>query len=74
MTRFAIRLLTLGLLATALVAVPMVSPANAATDGTTAVKKKHKKSHPAGAEMQTPKTSSQNPPNLADDPSRKVSY
>jgi hypothetical protein len=38
------------------------------------VKKKHKKMSPAGTEAQTPKTSSQYPPNMNDDPSRKISY
>ena len=72
MTKLAIRLLMLVLFAVALEAAPMTAPAKAATDGSTAVKKKHKKTSPAG--VQTPTTSSQYPPNLSDDPSRKVSY
>jgi hypothetical protein len=72
MTRFATRLLMLALFAVASAAVPMIAPVKAATDGSTA-KKKHKKTHPAGTQMQSPSTSSA-PPNMADDPSRKVSY
>jgi hypothetical protein len=72
MIRFAIRLLTLGLFATALGAVPLIVPAKAATDASTAVKKKHKKINTAGAQTQTPTT--QYPPNMSDDPARRVSY
>jgi hypothetical protein len=74
MTRFAVRLLTLGLFAAALGAVPVIAPVKAATDASTAVKKKHKKINPAGSEAQAPKSSSQYPPNMADDPNRKISY
>ena len=74
MNKSAIRLLMLAMFATASVAVPVTTPAKAATDGNTAVKKKHKKTTPAGTEMQTPRTSSQSPPNMSDDPSRKISY
>jgi hypothetical protein len=55
-------------------AIPLIAPAKAATDSGTQVKKKHKKISPAGTEAQTPKTSSQYPPNLSDDPNRKISY
>jgi hypothetical protein len=72
MPRFAIRLLTLSLFAAALGAVPMTAPAKAATDTSTAVKKKHKKINPTGAQAQTPAT--QYPRNMSDDPERKVSY
>ena len=74
MNKSAIRLLTLAMFAIASVAVPVTTPAKAATDGSKAVKKKHKKMSPAGTEAQTPKTSSQYPPNMNDDPSRKISY
>jgi hypothetical protein len=74
MTRFAVRLLTLGFVATALGAVPMIAPAKAATDASSAVKKKHRKISPAGSEAQAPKSSSQYPPNMSEDPSRRVSY
>jgi hypothetical protein len=74
MIRFAVRLLTLGLFAAALGAVPVIAPVKAATDASTAVKKKHKKISPAGSEAQAPKSSSQYPPNMADDPNRKISY
>ena len=42
MSKFAIRLLTLAMYATALVAVPMVTPANAATNGGKHTKHKKK--------------------------------
>jgi hypothetical protein len=74
MNKFAIRLLTLAMFAAASAAVPVVAPAKAATDGSTSVKKKHKKMKPAGTEAQTPKSSSPYPPNMSDDPDRKVSY
>ena len=70
MNKFAIRLLTLAMFAVASVAVPMVTPAKAATSA----KKKHKKMSPAGTEAQAPKGSSQYPRNMNDDPDRKVSY
>jgi hypothetical protein len=74
MHKSAIRLLTIAMFAIASAAVPLTTPAKAATDGSTAVKKKHKKMSPAGTEAQAPKTSSQYPPNMNDDPSRKISY
>jgi hypothetical protein len=74
MNKSAIRLLMLAVFAVALAEVPVIAPAKAATDGSTSVKKKHKKISPAGTEAQTPKTSSQYPPNMSDDPSRKISY
>jgi hypothetical protein len=70
MNKSAIRLLVLAMFATTVTAVPMVTPAKAAT----AAKKKHRKTSGAGSEAQAPRTSSQNPPNMADDPSRRVSY
>lgn len=72
MTKLAIRLSMLVLFAVALEAAPMIAPANAATDESTAVKKKHKKTSPAGT--QTPTTSTQYPPNMSDDPNRRVGY
>jgi hypothetical protein len=74
MNKSAIRLLMIAMFAIASVAVPVAVPAKAATDGSTAVKKKHKKMNSAGTEAQTPKTSSQYPSNMSDDPSRKISY
>jgi hypothetical protein len=73
MHKSAIRLLTIAMFAVASAAVPVTTAAKAATDGTV-VKKKHKKTSSAGTEAQTPKTSSQYPPNMSDDPSRKISY
>jgi hypothetical protein len=74
MKKSAIRLLTIAMFAMASAAVPVVAPAKAATDGSTAVKKKHKRTSSVGTEAQTPRTSSQYPPNMNDDPSRKISY
>jgi hypothetical protein len=74
MNKSAIRLLMIAMFAIASAAVPLVVPAKAATDGSTAVKKKHKKMNSARIETQTPKTSSQYPTNMSDDPSRKVGY
>jgi hypothetical protein len=73
MNKSAIRLLVLAMFATATAAVPMVTPAKAATDGNAAVKKKHKGMSHTGSEAQAPRSSSQIP-NMADDPNRKVSY
>jgi hypothetical protein len=74
MPRFAVRLLTLGLFAAALVAVPMTAPAKAAAENGTTVKKKHKKVNSETGQMRAPATSSQYPPNMSDDPNRKTSY
>ena len=76
MTKLAIRLLTLAAFAMTSLAAPMVAPAKAATDGSTPAKnkKKHKKMNSTAGQMRAPVTSSQAPPNMADDPSRKVSY
>lgn len=74
MNKSAIQLLMIAMFAMASAAVPVTTPAKAATDGSTVVKKKHKKMSPAGTEAQTPKTSSQYPTNMSDDPSRKVGY
>jgi hypothetical protein len=74
MRKSAIRLLTLAMFAMASAAVYMVAPANAATENGTTVKNKHKKVHSESGQMRTPATSSQNPPNMSDDPNRKVSY
>jgi hypothetical protein len=73
MSKAAIRLLMIAMFAMASAAVPVVVPAKAATDGK-AVKKKHKRTNSAGSEAQTPRTSSQYPTNMSDDPSRKVGY
>jgi hypothetical protein len=74
MNKSAIRLLMLVMFAMTSLAVPMVVPAKAATDGSTPAKKKHKKMNSTSGQMQAPMTSSQSPPNMADDPSRRVSY
>jgi len=71
MNKSAIRLLVLAMFAMAVTAVPMVTPAKAAT----AVKKKQKRTSGAASEAQAPRTSSsQAPPNMADDPNRIISY
>jgi hypothetical protein len=68
-----IRLLVFAMFATATATVPMVTPAKAAADGSSAVEKKHKRVSHMGSEAQAPRSSSQIP-NMADDPNRKVSY
>jgi hypothetical protein len=73
MNKSAIRLLVLVMFATAVAAVPTLVPAKAATDGNI-TKKKHKRASSAGSEAQAPRTSSQIPPNMADDPNRRVGY
>ena len=70
MSKFAIRLLTLAMYATALVAVPMVAPAMAAEHSKEM--KKHKKIHrsPGIANARSP---SANPfPPMDEDPDRKA--
>ena len=74
MHKFAIRLLTLAMFAMTSAAIYMVAPAKAATENGTTVKKKHKKVHSESGQMRAPATSSQSPPNMSDDPNRKVSY
>lgn len=71
MSKFAIGLLTLAVYATALVAVPMVTPARAAADSSKQMKK-HKKIHrsPGIANAKSP---SANPfPPMDEDPDRKA--
>jgi hypothetical protein len=68
MTRFAIRLLTLAMFAVASFAAPMVAPAKAATDGSTPVKKKHKKMGGAGTQAKTPAA----PHSTSDDTDRRT--
>jgi hypothetical protein len=71
MSKFAIGLLTLAVYATSLVAVPMVTPARAAADGSKQMKK-HKKIHrsPGIANARSP---SANPfPPMDEDPDRKA--
>ena len=72
MSKFAIRLLTLAMYATALVVVPLVTPAKAATNSSTEIKKKKKVAHrsPGIANTRSP---SANPfPPMNDDPDRKA--
>jgi hypothetical protein len=75
MSKFAIRLLTLTMYATAMVAVPMVTPAKAAAESSKQTKKKKKLSGSPG--IGDPRSSGQARPNLSnpyDEPDRKVSY
>jgi hypothetical protein len=74
MNKSVIRLLTLTIYATTLVAVPTVTPASAATDGSQHLKK-HKKTHNS-PRVEPPKASNQAPyyANPSDNPDRKVSY
>jgi hypothetical protein len=76
MYKFSIRLLTLAMFAMTSAAVYMIAPAKAATENGTTVKKKHKKArvNSESGQMRAPATSSQSPPNMSDDPNRKVSY
>jgi hypothetical protein len=73
MNKSVIRLLTLAISAMALVAVPTVTPAKAAADGSQQVKKH--KSHKS-PRVEAPKASNQAPyyANPNDNPDRKVSY
>ena len=74
MRKLAIRLLTLAIYATALVAVPAVTPAKAAADGSQEMKKHKKKTHKS-LRIEAPKASNQAPySNPNDNPDRKVSY
>ena len=71
MSKFAIGLLTLAVYATALLAVPMVTPATAAADSSKEMKKHNKKIHrsPGIANARSP---SANPfPPMDEDPDRK---
>jgi hypothetical protein len=72
MRKFAIRLLTLAIYATGLVAAPMATPASAATDSGKEMKKHKKKIHrsPGIANARSP---SANPfPPMDEDPDRKA--
>ena len=71
MRMFAIRLLTLAMYATALVVVPLVAPATAATDGSTETKKKHHKMNPKSSRIEAP-SSNPFPRNMSEDPDRKA--
>jgi hypothetical protein len=73
MGKFAIRILTLAILATAVAAAPMLTPAKAATSNTES-KKKHKKMSPRSSTFEAPRASTQYPPNMSDDPGRKVAW
>jgi hypothetical protein len=74
MNKSAIRLLTLAMFAMASATVHMIAPAKAATENGTTAKKKHKKVHSESGQMRPPATSSQYPPNMSEDPNRKISY
>ena len=74
MNTFAIRLLTLALFAVSSAAIPMIVPSKAAA--ATHKTKKHKAAKSSGGMTQSGSSGStgQSPPNMADDPSRKVGY
>jgi hypothetical protein len=75
MRKFAIRLLTLSMYATALVVVPMVAPATAATDSSTEVKKHKKKIHRSPRVDDARSSSQARPslfPSMYEDPDRKA--
>jgi hypothetical protein len=69
MTHLALRLFMLAIFAVTAAAVPMATPAKAATDGT--VKKKHKRTHPASAQVRAP-AATPYPRNYSEDPDRKA--
>ena len=72
MSKFAIRLLTLTLYATALVVVPMVTPAKAATNSSKEIKKKKKMTY-RSPRITNARSPSSNPfsSNMYDDFDRK---
>jgi hypothetical protein len=74
MRKFAIRLLTLTMYAMALAAVPVMTPAKAATDGTDV--QKHKKKIHRSARVDNARSSGQAKPSLFppmyEDPDRKA--
>lgn len=73
MSRFAIRLLTLAMYATALVAVPMITPARAAADSSKQMKKHKKETHHRSPGIATARSPSANPfPPMDEDPDRKA--
>ena len=71
MSKFAIRLLTLAIYVTASAAVPMVTLTEAAA-ATSKATKKHRAAKTSSSTQS--RSTEQAPPNLADDPDRKVSY
>ena len=72
MSKFAIRLLTLTMYATALVAAPMVTPARAAADSSKEIKKHKKKIHRSPG-IDNARSPSANPfPPMDEDPDRKA--
>jgi len=71
MNKLAIRLLTLSIYAVASVTIPMVVPSKAYAE-TSKATKKHKAPKTSG--ITQPRSAEQAPPNLADDPARRVSY
>jgi len=74
MIKFAIRLFTLAICATALMAAPVVTPAEAATSSSK-VTKKHKRIHAnSGAGNSGASSPAPYYANPADNPDRKVSY
>jgi hypothetical protein len=71
MTRFTIRLLALATLALPLVAIPVVSPADAVTNGKTHVKKHAKKPQQAPI-VSNARSSNPGYPSMYEDPDRKA--
>jgi hypothetical protein len=71
MKKFAIGLLTLVIYATAVVAVPVVSPANAVTDSSKHTKK-HKKQAQQGPGVSHAKSQNPGYPSIYEDPDRKA--
>jgi len=71
MRQFEIRLLTLAMYATALAAVSFATPAEAAVDSGKVTKRHAKRSH-SSTHVEAPRSYHEVPPNMSDDPARKV--
>jgi hypothetical protein len=74
MNKSASQLFTLAMFAIASFVIPLVAPTKAVAETTKAAKKHRKTTSENGQQMRAPTTSSQYPPNMADDPNRKISY
>ena len=71
MRQFAIRLLTLAMYATALATVSFATLAEAAADSGKETKRHMKRSH-SSTHVVAPRSHPEVPPNMADDPARRV--
>lgn len=71
MRQFAIRLLTLAMYTTALATASFATPAEAAADNAKETKRHMRKNH-SSTRVEAPRSRLEVPPNMADDPARKV--